>query len=58
MDRFIPKGDTYMRGGGTNLDTEPRHLWNKARTSVTGDPPPEDSKKTFTLEMRLEEARP
>ncbi len=57
MDRFIPRGDTYMRGGGQNLDTELRHLWNKARAFVTGDPPPEDPKKTFTLEVRPEEVK-
>lgn len=57
MDRFIPKGDAYMRVGGPNLDAELRRLWGKARASLTGDPPPEDPKKTFTLEMRPEEAR-
>lgn len=52
LDRFIPKGDAYMRGGGLDFDVELRHLSNKARASVTGDPPPEGPNKTFTLEVR------
>ncbi len=58
MDRFIPKGDRYMRGGRPNLDAaDVRHLWDKARTSVKGDPPPEDPKKTIALEARPEEVK-
>ena len=58
MDRFIPKGDRYMRGGRPNLDAaDIRHLWDKAKASVKGDPPPEDPKKTFTLEVRPEEVK-
>ena len=34
-----------------------RHLWNKTRASVNGDPPPKDPKKTFTLEVRSEEVK-
>ena len=55
MDRFFPKGGTYIRGGGPNLDAELCYLWNTARAAVTGDPPPEDPEKTFTLETRQEE---
>jgi hypothetical protein len=55
MDRFFPKGGTYIRSGGPNLDAELRYLWNTARASVTGDTPPEDPEKTFTLETRQEE---
>ena len=58
MHRFISQGGTYIRGGGPSLEAELRYLWNKARASVTGDPPPEDPKKTFTLEMRPDEERP
>jgi len=58
MGRFIPKGGTYIRGGGPSLDAELRLLCNKAKSSVTGDPPLEDPEKTFTLEMRQEEERP
>ena len=55
MSRFIPKGDRYMRGGRPNLDAaDIRQLWDKAKASVKGDPPPEDPKKTFTLEVRPE----
>jgi hypothetical protein len=36
---------------------ELRHLWNKARAALTRDPPPEDPKKTFTLEVRPEEVK-
>jgi hypothetical protein len=58
VDRFIPKGDRYMRGGRPNLDAaDIRHLWDKAKASVKGDPPPEDPKKTFTLEVRPEEVK-
>jgi hypothetical protein len=47
-----------MLSGGAKLGAdEMRHLWNKARASVTGDLPPEDSKKTLTLEMRPEEVK-
>ena len=52
MDRFIPKGGAYMRGGGLDFDVELRHSSNKSRASGTGDPPPEGSKKTFILEER------
>ena len=58
MGRFIPKGGTYVRGGRPSLDAELRLLWNKARSSVTGDPPLEDPEKTFTLEMPQKEERP
>src|SRR5215213_10706938 len=58
VDRFDPKGDRYMRGGRPNLDAaDIRHLWDKAKASVKGDPPPEDPKKTFTLEVRPEEVK-
>ena len=52
MDRFIPKGGAYMRGGGLDFDAELRHLSNKARASITGDPPPEVPKNIFTLQVR------
>jgi hypothetical protein len=55
MDRSFPKGGTYIRSGGPNLDAELRYLWNTARASVTGDTPPEDPEKTFTLQTRQEE---
>jgi hypothetical protein len=58
MDRFIPKGGTYIRGGGPGFDAELRYLWNKTRSSVTGDPPPEDPEKNLTLETRQQEERP
>ena len=35
---------------------ELRHLWNKARAAVIKDPP-EDTKKTSTLEVRPEEVK-
>jgi hypothetical protein len=57
MDRFIPKGDIHLRGGGPNLDFEVRQLWNRAKARVTGDPAPEDPNKTFTLEVRPEEVK-
>src|SRR5215213_5823839 len=47
-----------MRGGRPNLDAaDIRHLWDKAKASVKGDPPPEDPKKTFALEVRPEEVK-
>ena len=47
-----------MRGGRPNLDAaDIRHLWDKAKASVKGDPPPEDPKKTFTLEVRPDEVK-
>ena len=46
-----------MRGGSIFDGPEWRHLWNKARAAVTGDPPLEDSKKTLALEMRPEEVK-
>ena len=55
MDRFIPKGDRYMRGGRPSLDAaDIRHLWDKTKASVKGDPPLEDARKTFALEVRPE----
>ena len=58
MDRFIPKGDTGMPGGGAKLGAdELRHLWNKTRASVTGERTPKAPKKTFTLEVRSEEVK-
>jgi hypothetical protein len=57
VGRFIPKGDRYMRGGRPNLDAaDIRHLWDKAKASVKGDPP-EDPRKTFVLEVRPEEVK-
>ena len=29
MDRFFPKGGTYIRGGGPNLDAELCNLWDR-----------------------------
>jgi hypothetical protein len=54
---FIPKGDLDMSGGSIFDSPELRHLWNKARAALTGDLPPEDPKKTFTLEVRPEEVK-
>ena len=46
-----------MRGRSIFESPELRHLWNKARAAVTKDPPPEDSMKTFALEVRPEEVK-
>ena len=46
-----------MRGGGIFDSPELRQLWNKARAALTKDPPPEDPKKTLTLEVRPEEVK-
>ena len=46
-----------MRGGSIFDSPELRHLWNKARAALTKDPPPEDPKKTLTLEVRPEEVK-
>jgi hypothetical protein len=39
-----------VRDGSIFDSPELRHLWNKARAVLTKDPPPEDPKKTLTLE--------
>jgi hypothetical protein len=46
-----------VRGGSILEDPELRHLWNKARAALTGDPPLKDSKKTLSLEVRPEEVK-
>ena len=46
-----------MRGGSIFDSPELRQLWNKARAALIKDPPPEDSKKTSTLEVRPEEVK-
>jgi Tellurite resistance protein TerB len=46
-----------VRGGSIFDGPELRQLWNKVRATVTGDRPPEDSKKTLTLEVRPEEVK-
>ncbi len=47
-----------MPGGGPNLGADDlRHLWKKARASVTGDPAQKDPKKTLALEVRPEEVK-
>jgi hypothetical protein len=46
-----------VRGGSIFDGPEWRHLWNKARAALTKDPPPEDSKKTLSLEVRPEEVK-
>ena len=58
MGRFVPRGDRYMRGGRPNLDADDiRHLWDRAKASLNGDPPPEDPKKIFALEVRPERVK-
>lgn len=46
-----------MRDGSIFDSPELRHLWNKGRAALTKDPPPEDPKKTLTLEVRPEEVK-
>ena len=46
-----------VRGRSIFESPELRHLWNKARSAVTKDPPPEDPKQTFSLEVRPEEVK-
>jgi len=58
IGRFTSKGNTGIRDGWPNLDAaDLRHAWKKAKASLTGEPPPEDPKKTFTLEVRQEEVK-
>jgi hypothetical protein len=47
-----------MGCGWPNLDAvDIRHLWDKAKASLKGDPPPADPKKTFALDVRPEEVK-
>lgn len=55
MDRFISKGHKDISGGSIFDGSGLRHLWDRARASLTSNA--KDSKKTFTLEVCSEEVK-